>query len=128
MNDVAPRFPDYDVLAKRNTPSWNAQTRAVVDPVVVGNRGELAPLGAGTGETGDAEAFAELFRLYATNRAYAERTYPNATADLERTLREGLPAQAAALKPPAAPAKAPATAKKTAVPAPAPAPLPAPAR
>jgi hypothetical protein len=39
-----------------------------------------------------------------------------------------LPAQAAALKPPAAPAKAPATAKKTAVPAPAPAPLPAPAR
>jgi hypothetical protein len=31
MNDVAPRFPDYDVLAKRNTPSWNAQTRAVVD-------------------------------------------------------------------------------------------------
>ncbi|TXN41411.1 hypothetical protein FV232_19790 [Methylobacterium sp. WL30] len=73
------------------------QTRAVVDPVVIGNRGELAPLGAGTGETGDAEAFAELFRLYATNRAYAERTYPNATADLERTLREGLPVQAAAL-------------------------------
>jgi len=31
MNDVAPRFPDYDVLAKRNTPSWNAQTREVVD-------------------------------------------------------------------------------------------------
>ncbi len=73
------------------------QTRALVDPVVTGNRGELAPLGAGTGATGDAEAFAELFRLYATNRAYAERTYPNTTADLERTLREALPAQAAAL-------------------------------
>ena len=31
MNDIAPHFPDYDVLAKRNTPSWNAQTREVVD-------------------------------------------------------------------------------------------------
>jgi len=28
---MADRFPDYDVLAKRNTPSWNAQTRAVID-------------------------------------------------------------------------------------------------
>lgn len=26
----AGRYPGYDVLAKRNTPSWNAQTRAVV--------------------------------------------------------------------------------------------------
>lgn len=25
------RFPGYDVLAKRNTPSWNQQTRQVVD-------------------------------------------------------------------------------------------------
>lgn len=25
------RFPGYDVLAKRNTPSWNAQTRRVID-------------------------------------------------------------------------------------------------
>lgn len=25
------RYPGYDVLAKRNTPSWNAQTRQVVD-------------------------------------------------------------------------------------------------
>lgn len=25
------RFPGYDVLAKRDTPSWNAQTRAVID-------------------------------------------------------------------------------------------------
>lgn len=25
------RFPDYDVLAKRDSPSWNAQTRAVID-------------------------------------------------------------------------------------------------
>lgn len=31
MDDAAPRFPGYDVLAKRNTPSWNAQTRRVVD-------------------------------------------------------------------------------------------------
>lgn len=28
---MADRFPDYDVLAKRDTPSWNAQTRRVVD-------------------------------------------------------------------------------------------------
>ena len=28
---MADRFPGYDVLAKRDTPSWNDQTRAVVD-------------------------------------------------------------------------------------------------
>ena len=28
---MADRFPDYDVLAKRDTPSWNAQTRKVID-------------------------------------------------------------------------------------------------
>jgi hypothetical protein len=28
---MADRFPDYDVLAKRNTPSWNPQTRKVID-------------------------------------------------------------------------------------------------
>lgn len=28
---MADRFPGYDVLAKRDTPSWNEQTRAVVD-------------------------------------------------------------------------------------------------
>src|SRR3546814_1754088 len=28
---MADRFPDYDVLAKRDTPSWNNQTRAAVD-------------------------------------------------------------------------------------------------
>jgi hypothetical protein len=27
---VADRFPDYDVLAKRDTPSWNDKTRAVI--------------------------------------------------------------------------------------------------
>ncbi len=26
-----PRYPGYDVLAKRDTPSWNVQTRAVID-------------------------------------------------------------------------------------------------
>ena len=32
MPDHAPgRFPGYDVLAKRNTPSWNAKTREVID-------------------------------------------------------------------------------------------------
>ena len=28
---MADRFPDYDVLAKRDTPSWDAKTRAVID-------------------------------------------------------------------------------------------------
>jgi Gluconate 2-dehydrogenase subunit 3 len=28
---MAERYPGYDVLAKRHTPSWNAQTRRVVD-------------------------------------------------------------------------------------------------
>jgi hypothetical protein len=28
---VADRFPDYDVLAKRDTPSWNQRTRDVID-------------------------------------------------------------------------------------------------
>src|SRR3546814_15396517 len=28
---MADRFPDYDVLAKRDTPSWNNQTRAAID-------------------------------------------------------------------------------------------------
>ena len=28
---MAERYPGYDVLAKRTTPSWNAQTRRVVD-------------------------------------------------------------------------------------------------
>ncbi|MDQ2879256.1 MAG: gluconate 2-dehydrogenase subunit 3 family protein, partial [Pseudomonadota bacterium] len=27
----APRYPGYDVLAKRDTPSWDATTRAVID-------------------------------------------------------------------------------------------------
>jgi gluconate 2-dehydrogenase subunit 3-like protein len=31
MGEIEPRFPGYDVLAKRDTPSWNAQTRRVVD-------------------------------------------------------------------------------------------------
>jgi hypothetical protein len=31
MGEAEPRFPGYDVLAKRSTPSWNAQTRRVVD-------------------------------------------------------------------------------------------------
>jgi hypothetical protein len=33
MPDPGPRerYPGYDVLAKRNTPSWNARTRAVID-------------------------------------------------------------------------------------------------
>ena len=31
MNDEAPTYPGYDVLSKRQTPSWNPQTRAVVD-------------------------------------------------------------------------------------------------
>jgi hypothetical protein len=28
---MADRYPGYDVLSKRNTPSWNRKTRAVID-------------------------------------------------------------------------------------------------
>jgi hypothetical protein len=28
---MSPRYPGYDVLAKRDSPSWNAQTRQVID-------------------------------------------------------------------------------------------------
>ncbi len=31
MRDGSPRFPGYDVLAKRDTPSWNEQTRRAID-------------------------------------------------------------------------------------------------
>ena len=31
MRDRRPRFPGYDVLAKRDSPSWNEQTRRVID-------------------------------------------------------------------------------------------------
>ena len=75
----------------------SVQHGALFDPLLARHRVELAPLGAGTGATGDAEAFAEMFRLYATNRAYAAKEYPGATAELETTLRASLPSQAAAL-------------------------------
>lgn len=73
------------------------ETAALIDPIVVRNRAELAPLGAGEGARGDAEAFAELFRLYTTGRGYAARTYPAATADLDRVLRTAMPDRAVAL-------------------------------
>ena len=28
---ASPRYPGYDVLAKRDSPSWNAQTRRAID-------------------------------------------------------------------------------------------------
>jgi hypothetical protein len=31
MTQMTERYPGYDVLKKRNSPSWNAQTRAVID-------------------------------------------------------------------------------------------------
>ena len=33
------RFPGYDVLAKRDSPSWNAQTRRVIDARLATNPG-----------------------------------------------------------------------------------------
>ena len=32
-------YPGYDVLSKRNTPSWNEQTRAVIDQRLKSPRG-----------------------------------------------------------------------------------------
>lgn len=50
---MADRFPDYDVLAKRHTASWNDQTRRVIDArLALSERGDvldarqLATLGA----------------------------------------------------------------------------------
>lgn len=70
--------------------------KAAIDPVVAKNRAELTPLGAGDAR-GNAEAFAELFRLYTMNRPYAAKTYPKATAELDSVLRAKYPDQAAAL-------------------------------
>jgi hypothetical protein len=39
---VKPRFPGYDVLAKRDSPSWNAQTRRVIDERLSTNAGAHA--------------------------------------------------------------------------------------
>ena len=54
-------FPAYDVLAKRDTPSWNPRTRAVID--------ERLGVTPDTHRFLDAEAFATL-------RALAERVVP----------------------------------------------------
>jgi hypothetical protein len=67
-----------------------------VDALVKTNKLELQPLGAGD-KTGNQEAFAELFRLYAVNRNYAAQNYPRATAALEALLRSKFPQQADAL-------------------------------
>ncbi|WP_375460019.1 LPD38 domain-containing protein [uncultured Enterovirga sp.] len=75
----------------------NPLTKPSIDPIVIRNRGELAAVGAGQGPTGDAEAFAELFRLYVTNRPFAQKTYPKAAAELDRVLRTSMPDQAHAL-------------------------------
>lgn len=57
---MADPFPDYDVLARRGTPSWNSKTREVVD-------GRLA-----LAERDDVLSGAQL----ATLRAVAERIVP----------------------------------------------------
>ena len=90
---------DFDTIAHETGHALHMDpaNRAKVDPLVTAHAQELAPLGAGQGSTGNAEAFAELFRLYITNRAWAQQTYPNATAALEALLRSDFPEQFKAL-------------------------------
>lgn len=79
------RFPGYDVLAKRDSPSWNARTREVVD-----ERLSIAP---------DAHAFCDEAQ-WATLQALCERIVPQApdkpgripvAALVDATLHEGAP-------------------------------------
>ena len=72
------------------------RAKADVDGLIRANKGELQALGAGD-KTGNQEAFAELFRLYAVNRNFAAQNYPKATAALDALLRSKFPQQADAL-------------------------------
>ena len=72
--------------------------RAKGDQLVAAHAQELAPLGAGQGSASNAEAFAELFSVYVTNRAWAAQTFPNATAALEALLRADAPDQFKAIE------------------------------
>lgn len=88
---------DLDTVAHEVGHSFHLyDAKADVDGLIKANRNELEPLGAGD-KTGDQEAFAELFRLFSTNRPFAERTYPNATAALDELLRSKFPDQYRAL-------------------------------
>lgn len=88
---------DLDTVAHEVGHSFHLyDAKADVDRLIKANRKELEPLGAGD-KTGDQEAFAELFRLYATNRPYAERAYPQATAALDNLMAGKFPEQYRAL-------------------------------
>ena len=90
---------DFDTLAHEVGHSLHLDPadKAKIDPLIAAHAQELQPLGAGQGSAGNAEAFAELFRLYTVNRAYAAQTFPNATAALEALLRSDFPDQFKAL-------------------------------
>lgn len=72
------------------------KARQDVDALVAKHNAELQVLGAGD-KKGNQEAFAELFRLYAVNRNYANLNYPKAAAELDTLLRTKFPQQAEAL-------------------------------
>lgn len=72
------------------------KARQDVDTLVAKHSQELQALGTGD-KKGNKEAFAELFRLYAVNRNYANLTYPKAAAELDTLLRTKFPKQAEAL-------------------------------
>ena len=63
---MADRFPDYDVLAKRDTPSWNPQTRKVIDERIATAEPEVltpeqrATLRRVVGREGDPAAFVSI--------------------------------------------------------------------
>lgn len=91
---------DLDTLTHEVGHSFHMERDAKpdVDRLLAANKAELQALGIDNGSTGPAEAFAELFRLYATNRGYAFNTYPQATAALEALLKAKFPEQFKALE------------------------------
>lgn len=86
---------DFDTLAHEigHALHIDGGARSDFDNVVRANISELSQFGAGQGREADAEAFANLFHAYVTNKAFADRNYPNATAQLDELMRTRFPDQ-----------------------------------
>lgn len=72
--------------------------KAEIDALIRRNTAELSTYGAGKDATGDVESFANLFSAYVLNRPFAERTMPNATAELDRLITSNFPKEAAIIE------------------------------
>lgn len=87
---------DFDTLAHEVGHALHMEggAKSDFDQIIKSNVRELQSVGAGAGKEGDAEAFANLFHAYVTNRPFAERNYPRATRQLDELLRSKFPKQA----------------------------------